>query len=100
MLYVKTLLIIPFLFENCNTKTEKGDQRLRKISTMVIEDFDSMLKKYIERNPGWKRICLLLDYDGTLAPCGPHPDLTILPDETKEVLIRLSKIPEVFLSIR
>ena len=34
---------------------------------------------------GWDKICLLLDYDGTLAPHGAHPDLTILPQNTKEV---------------
>ena len=33
----------------------------------------------------WSHLCLLLDYDGTLAPHGSHPDLTIMPRETKEV---------------
>ena len=33
----------------------------------------------------WSHLCLLLDYDGTLAPHGSHPDLTVLPRETKEV---------------
>ena len=35
---------------------------------------------------GWEKLCLLLDYDGTLAPHGSHPDLTILPKQTKEVI--------------
>lgn len=41
----------------------------------------------------------MLDYDGTLAPIAPHPDLAILPPETKHVLERLSNMPEVYISI-
>ena len=70
------------------------------MSEMNAADFDGMLKKYIEKNKEWKRLCLLLDYDGTLAPCHPqHPDLTVLPDETKAVLERLANMPEVFMGI-
>ena len=43
-----------------------------------------MTGKYLA-TPGWSRLCLLLDYDGTLAPHGAHPDLTVLPPATKEV---------------
>merc|ERR1711936_168664 len=61
-------------------------------------DFDLMLGKYLA-TPGWSRLCLLLDYDGTLAPHGAHPDLTVLPPATKEVLQRLADMPEVFVSV-
>ena len=44
--------------------------------------------KYLA-TPGWSRLCLLLDYDGTLAPHGAHPDLTVLPPATKEVALSL-----------
>ena len=70
--------------------------------------------KYLA-TPGWSRLCLLLDYDGTLAPHGAHPDLTVLPPATKEVfgrgqtgplwlytvqvLQRLADMPEVFVSV-
>ena len=44
---------------------------------------------YCTQQPGedttWSHLCLLLDYDGTLAPHGSHPNLTVLPRETKEV---------------
>lgn len=45
------------------------------------------------------KLALLLDYDGTLAPIAPHPDLAILPLETKSVLERLANTPEVFVAI-
>jgi trehalose 6-phosphate synthase/phosphatase len=44
-------------------------------------------------------VALLLDYDGTLAPIAPHPDLAILPVETKNVLQRLSNMPDVYIAI-
>ena len=69
------------------------------MSDMNVADFDGMLKKYIEKNQQWRRLCLLLDYDGTLAPIASHPDLTVLPDETKQILERLSKMPDVFMGI-
>lgn len=42
---------------------------------------------------------MLLDYDGTLAPLAPHPDLAILPLETKSVLERLANMSDVYISI-
>jgi trehalose 6-phosphate synthase/phosphatase len=45
------------------------------------------------------KVALLLDYDGTLAPIAPHPDLAILPVETKNVLQRLSNMPDVYIAI-
>ena len=33
-------------------------------------------------------LALLLDYDGTLSPIAPHPDLATMPPETKKVLER------------
>lgn len=44
-------------------------------------------------------MALLLDYDGTLAPIAPHPDLAIIPAETKNVLQRLSNLPDVYIAI-
>lgn len=45
------------------------------------------------------KLALLLDYDGTLAPLAPRPDLAILPTETKNVLERLANMSEVYISI-
>lgn len=41
----------------------------------------------------------MLDYDGTLAPIAPHPDLATLPQETKNVLQRLSNINDVYIAV-
>lgn len=46
-----------------------------------------------------QKLALLLDYDGTLAPIAPHPDLATLPKETKNVLQRLSNISDVYIAI-
>merc|ERR1719154_130818 len=61
-------------------------------------DFEVMLGAHLS-SPGWSRLCLLLDYDGTLAPHGAHPDLTVLPPATREVLRRLADMPEGFVSV-
>ncbi|XP_059474200.1 trehalose-phosphate phosphatase-like [Neocloeon triangulifer] len=39
---------------------------------------------------GRKQVAILLDYDGTLAPIAPHPDLAVLPEATVAVLRKLS----------
>ena len=44
-------------------------------------------------------MALLLDYDGTLSPIAKHPDLAILPPETKKVLERLANRSDVFIAI-
>ena len=37
------------------------------------------------------QILLLLDYDGTLAPIAPRPELAILPPETRQAVSRLNR---------
>ena len=39
------------------------------------------------------------DYDGTLSPIASHPDLAIIPPETKKVLERLANNPDVFIAV-
>ena len=65
------------------------------MSETVLENFDSILGTYIGRNCGWDTLCILLDYDGTLAPCASHPDLTVLPHETRVVLEELCQMLSV-----
>ncbi|XP_050304055.1 uncharacterized protein LOC126741605 isoform X1 [Anthonomus grandis grandis] len=63
---------------------------------VTLDDFDEYLAKYIGDS---LKLALLLDYDGTLAPIAPHPDLAIIPAETKKVLERLSNLSDVYIAI-
>lgn len=62
---------------------------------VTVDDFDYLLN-YVGYN---HKLALLLDYDGTLAPIAPHPDLAILPPETKNVLQRLSNHSDVYIAV-
>ena len=59
-------------------------------------NFDAYLKDYIGKKA---TLALLLDYDGTLTPIVKHPDLAVIPSETKEVLERLAKRSDVFVAV-
>lgn len=55
----------------------------------------------IERRLADRQLALFLDYDGTLAPIAPLPELATLPEPTREVLRRLAAAgPVVILSGR
>lgn len=56
----------------------------------------NLVTRYMGQN---KNLALLLDYDGTLTPIVAHPDLAVIPGNTKDLLIRLSKNESVFLAI-
>jgi len=75
---------------------EDGEEVLpTTMQPVTLDDFEEYLAKYI----GDHKLALLLDYDGTLAPLAPHPDLAVLPHETKRVLERLANMPDVYISI-
>ncbi len=76
---------------------EDGEDVLpTQMQPVGFEDFDSYMASYV----GDKAILsLLLDYDGTLSPIASHPDLAVIPPETKKVLERLAKNPDVFIAI-
>ncbi|XP_075225977.1 trehalose-6-phosphate synthase 1 isoform X2 [Lycorma delicatula] len=77
--------------------TEEGEDSLpTKMQPVTTSDFDEYLSKYIGTT---NKLALLLDYDGTLAPLAPHPDMAVIPTETKRVLERLSNMPEIFIAI-
>ncbi|XP_055710055.1 uncharacterized protein LOC129805859 [Phlebotomus papatasi] len=75
---------------------EEDDIGTTSMQPVSIDDFDEYLLNYIGYN---HKLALLLDYDGTLAPIAPHPDLAILPPETKNVLLRLSNHSDVHIAI-
>lgn len=62
---------------------EDGEEVLPTTMTpLTMDDFEGILSKYIGSQ---HKLALLLDYDGTLAPIAPHPDLAVIPTETKKV---------------
>ncbi|CAG2058458.1 unnamed protein product [Timema podura] len=63
---------------------------------VTLDDFNDYLEKYVGNK---HKLALLLDYDGTLAPLAHHPDLAVIPPETKNVLERLANFPDVYIAI-
>lgn len=70
-----------------------GETTMQPVS---VDDFDDYLLKYIGYN---HKLALLLDYDGTLAPIAPHPDLATLSPELKNVLYKLSNHSDVYVAV-
>ena len=69
---------------------------VKGLMPMCEDDVDTYLSGSVTE---YCRLALILDYDGTLTPIAPHPDLAHLPIETKNVLERLSHLPDVNISI-
>ncbi|KAJ8933916.1 hypothetical protein NQ314_013717 [Rhamnusium bicolor] len=63
------------------TQEDHDDIGSITMPAVTLDDFDEYLAKYIGNT---HKLALLLDYDGTLAPIAPHPDLAIIPTETKK----------------
>ena len=62
----------------------------------ALDRWDEIAERLRGRRPA-----LFLDYDGTLSPIAPRPDLATLPGETREVLRRLAgRFPVVIVSGR
>ncbi|KAG5896540.1 hypothetical protein JTB14_030744 [Gonioctena quinquepunctata] len=78
------------------TQEDHDDVGTITMPAVTLDDFDEYLSKYIGNT---HKLALLLDYDGTLAPIAPHPDLAIIPAETKNVLQRLSNVSDVYIAI-
>ena len=61
---------------------------VQKPLTWVLK-WEQSLLHILNRYVGQEAIlALLLDYDGTLSPIAPHPDLATIPPETKKVLAK------------
>ncbi|KAL1139912.1 hypothetical protein AAG570_006889 [Ranatra chinensis] len=67
-----------------------------KMSPITPDDFDRCLIEHIDEDC---KLCLILDYDGTLVNLTSHPDLAVLSSETKKVLERLANMPDVNIAI-
>ena len=56
----------------------------------ALSHFDQLKKKIAGRKP-----LLILDYDGTLSPIVPNPDDAVLPEASKQCLIKLATVTPV-----
>ena len=69
-------------------------RRLVKKITYIFSDW-----KRIEGELRGKFLYIFLDYDGTLAPIAPTPVMAVMPKETKDLLRRLSEMPDCKIAI-
>ncbi|XP_063243499.1 uncharacterized protein LOC134542860 isoform X2 [Bacillus rossius redtenbacheri] len=72
------------------------DDPLSNQMSLTLDDFDLYLSSHIDDEC---KLSLILDYDGTLAHLTSHPDLAIMPAETRRVLERLSSMHDVSVAI-
>ena len=52
----------------------------------ALESWDEIARRLEGR-----RLALFLDYDGTLSPIAPRPELAVLPEPTREAVVRLAE---------
>lgn len=62
----------------------------------TFDDLDTYLESFIGDH---KQLTLLLDYDGTLAPIAPHPNLTCMSEATMQSLHRIAENPNIFTAV-
>jgi trehalose 6-phosphate phosphatase len=53
----------------------------------------------IERQIGEKKVVLCLDFDGTLSPIAPMPEMAVFPEENREIVEALGRNPMCALAI-
>jgi len=80
------------------------EQHLRAASHVLASRTDTRwlrdhLGEIADRVIPRARLALVLDFDGTLAPIAPAPELAALPDRVRAALQRLARMPHVTLAI-
>lgn len=78
------------------SELEQYDGVRSSFEPVTLLEIDSYMRSYVGN---CQKLAVLLDFDGTLAPLCPHPDLSKMPAQTKDVLEKLSKMPEVFIAM-
>ncbi|KAH8271047.1 hypothetical protein KR018_003533 [Drosophila ironensis] len=61
-----------------------------------LEGFERSLPNYLNNN---RKLAVLLDYDGTLAPIADNPAKTKIPVELEAILHKIAKHPAIFLAV-
>ena len=81
------------VLKSVDSFNEESDGRLEPVSE---EEISSYLSSYVTES---SRLVLILDYDGTLTPIAPHPEIAHLPAETKRILEKLTHMPDVSIAV-
>ena len=72
---------------------------LRSSAARLPRSLEEGLAEIAARLEAAPRVAVLLDFDGTLAPIAPTPELAVLPSATRAVLLSLSRRPGVLVAI-
>ena len=68
---------------------------IKKMQSLNISDYETWVGPSIK---GYK-LAIILDYDGTLVPLQPHPDLAVLPNDLRALLEKLIMCPDIEICI-
>ncbi|CAL4124161.1 unnamed protein product, partial [Meganyctiphanes norvegica] len=79
-----------------DTQVDDHIEHTETMDPISENDFKDILGSYVTKATN---LTLLLDYDGTLAPIAPHPDLAIIPEETRRCLERLPHMSDVHIAV-
>jgi trehalose 6-phosphate synthase/phosphatase len=77
-------------FEACDLTSS-----IKKMQSLNISDYETWVGPSIK---GYK-LTIILDYDGTMVPLQPHPDLAIMSDDVKLLLEKLVQCPDIDICI-
>lgn len=78
------------LFLKAMNEVDDGSLLAGSLTPLTLDDFG----QFLDLDAACK-LSLILDYDGTLAHLTSHPDLAIMPAETRRVLERLANMYDV-----
>ncbi|XP_055857942.1 uncharacterized protein LOC129920587 [Episyrphus balteatus] len=94
---VLAILLSLTVINNCSTE-ENTDIMSKRVAPVIskAEEFEQKLPGFLSAN---KTLCVLLDYDGTLAPLCDNPANTVMDPELEKNLHLLAENPKVFMAV-
>lgn len=66
---------------------------------MALTLLSALTERVVEVYRTHRRLGLLFDFDGTLVPLAPHPELAVLECRCRRALEQLSRLPRVFVGV-
>ena len=87
-----------FLIPECFARAKQffSFEKFQHIFLIKTTKFRSQFDSYIGKDD---KLALLLDFDGTLSPLAPHPDLAEIDHEAEAALHSLASNPNTYLAI-